>query len=100
MKAIIERYIADNGDIFERIAEVEEAPAEIPEIRCIAKHHTDGIEHLSYYREDDDEFICTAGVHVWRKANPEFPLDQFVYVVRKSEATQNDNVARTLYDEA
>lgn len=99
MKAIIERYIADNGDIFERIAEVAEAPAEIPEIRCIAKHRTGEIEHLSYYSEDD-KFICTAGVHVWRKADPEFPLDQFVYVARKSEATQNDNVARTLYKEA
>ena len=64
-------------------------------IEVEAKHFTDKIEHISYYK--DGEFFVTAGIHVRDKYDE---LQNHIYLHRESGKTENERMAEFIWKDA
>ena len=101
-------YKASNGDVFfehdghcEELTKgqqdalmqeaVEFAKTAEP-IEVEAKHFTDKIEHISYYK--DGEIVGTAGIHVRDKYDP---IQNHIYLHRESGTTRNEELAEFIW---
>ena len=101
-------YKASNGDVFfehdghcEELTEkqqdalmqeaIEFAKTAEP-IEVEAKHYTDKIEHISYYK--DGEIIGTAGIHVRSEYDP---IQNHIYLHRESGTTRNEELAEFIW---
>ena len=104
-------YKASNGDVFfEHDGHYEELTKEHQDalmqeavefaktaelIEVEAKHYTDKIDHISYYK--DGMFIGTAGIHVLDKYDS---IQNHIYLYRDSGTTENERISEFFLHDA